>query len=290
MAKELSFVEQLCYNTTRIVTVNSKKEVHVASGFFVGFGIEGEEDKGVPILVTNRHVTEDAEKLIIWLSEKDANGDPVDKEKVEITIEDAASRFIMHPDPQVDLSIFPIAVTISNAEKATNTSLLYKTFSSSILMTDANAEELDAVEEILMIGYPNGLWDQTNNRPIFRYGITATDPKVDYEGKREFMIDCACIQGSSGSPVLLYNRGICSNKFGKETKYDVIKAKLLGVQHSIPIRNTEGKMVKVVTPTSDDKAPVIGLPINLGYIVKIQCLFDFIPILEKQLNLKIKRI
>ena len=287
MAKELSFVEQLCYNTTRIVTVNSKNEIHVASGFFVCFDLEN-SDRNVPLLVTNRHVAEDAKQLIIWMSEKDANGDPVDSNKVQITIEDASSKFIMHPNPEVDLSIYPIGQLVRDAEAATNTLFFYKTFSSDILMTDKDAEKLDAVEEILMIGYPNGLWDQKNNRPIFRYGITATDPKVDYEGKREFMIDCACIQGSSGSPVILFNKGIGSNKFGKETKYDVIIAKLLGVQHSIPIRNTEGKMIKVDTPTSDDKNPVIGLPINLGYIVKIQCLFDFVPILEKQYNLKIK--
>ena len=77
MAKELSFVEQLCYNTTRIVTVNSKNEKHVASGFFVCFDLEN-SDRNVPLLVTNRHVAEDAKQLIIWMSEKDANGDPVE--------------------------------------------------------------------------------------------------------------------------------------------------------------------------------------------------------------------
>lgn len=288
MAKEISVVEQLCYNTTRIVTANSKNETHVASGFFMAFDIEGNENQIIPILVTNRHVVRDAQMLKIWVSEKNQEGDPIDQSMVEITIMDAFSKFIMHPDPEVDLAIYPLAQLIIDAEKATNKQLYYKTFSSKLLMTDEKSSDLDAVEEILMIGYPSGLWDQKNNRPIFRYGITATDPKIDYEGKREFLIDCACIQGSSGSPVLLYNRGITSNKFGKETKYDVLVAKLLGVQHSIPIRNTQGVMVKVTTPTSDDKNPVIGLPINLGYIVKIQCIFDFVPILEKKCNLKIK--
>jgi hypothetical protein len=28
-------------------------------------------------------------------------------------------------------------------------------------------KDLNAVEEILMIGYPNGLWDEINNLPLF---------------------------------------------------------------------------------------------------------------------------
>lgn len=43
---------------------------------------------------------------------------------------------------------------------------------------------------------------------------TAIDSKVDYEGRQELNIDYACIQGSSGSPILMYNRGISSNKYG----------------------------------------------------------------------------
>lgn len=283
MTKELSFVEQLCYNTTRIETINSKGEKHVATGFFVSIPIEeeGERNRYISVLVTNRHVTEDAKQLTIWLNEKDKNGDPVDKSMVKISISDADKRFIMHPNAKIDLSIFPISSTIKTISQTLKKDIFYKTFPISFFMTDEKSEKLDAVEEVLMIGYPSGLWDRENNRPIFRYGITATDPKVDYEGRREFIIDCACIQGSSGSPVLLYNRGVSSNKYGKETKYDVIIASLLGVQYSIPIRNTEGEMIRVDTPTAEDKKPVIGLPINLGYIIKIQCLLDFIPILEK---------
>jgi len=54
-----------------------------------------------------------------------------------------------------------------------------------------------------MVGYPIGLWDEKNNYPIFRKGITATHPANDYNGKSEFMIDAACFPGSSGSPVYI---------------------------------------------------------------------------------------
>lgn len=52
-----------------------------------------------------------------------------------------------------------------------------------------------------MVGYPDGIWDEFNNQPIVRRGITATHPKNDFNGKGEFLIDAVCFPGSSGSPV-----------------------------------------------------------------------------------------
>lgn len=285
MAKELSLAEQLCYNTTRIETLNEAGEKHIATGFFMAFMIE---DGSLPLLVTNRHVANNANSMDIYLTEKDANGDPVDKTIVQIHIDNAKDNFLFHPDDNVDLAITPIIPYIKAAEKQCNKKLYYRTFTSDMLINDEKAAALDAIEEVIMIGYPNALWDGTNNRPIFRYGITATDPKVDYENRREFMIDCACIQGSSGSPVIQFYKGVYCNKFGKETCYDNVKFVLLGIQHAIPLQTAEGKMVKIETPTAvTQEIPVVGLPINLGYIVKGQCLYDFIPLLEKKQNVKI---
>lgn len=290
MTKELSIAEQLCYITTRIITMDANKSVHIATGFFVSFPVEAKDDKFVNVLVTNRHVAEDAEEMIICLNEMDGDNNPIDLSMIQITIADAKSRFIYHPDKNVDLALFLVLPTIYDAEKSLGKKLFYKSFSASSIITDEDSMELDAVEDVLMIGYPRGLWDERNNRPIIRYGITATDPKVDYCGTREFMIDCACIHGSSGSPVLLFYKGVSCNKYGKETCYDSLKAILLGIQYAIPLRETAGKIVKTNTPTAEkEDTPVIGLPINLGYIVKAQCLYDFIPLLEKECNLKLKR-
>lgn len=52
--------------------------------------------------------------------------------------------------------------------------------------------ELSAIEDIIMIGYPDGIWDSINNQPIIRRGITATQPKNNFNGKQEFLIDAAC--------------------------------------------------------------------------------------------------
>jgi hypothetical protein len=42
--------------------------------------------------------------------------------------------------------------------------------------TAADLVELSPAEEILMIGYPNGIWDDVNNMPVFRRKIAVTYP------------------------------------------------------------------------------------------------------------------
>jgi hypothetical protein len=58
-------------------------------------------------------------------------------------------------------------------------------------------------EDILMIGYPNGLWDNVNCIPYFKKGMTATHPFINYKGNEEFVMDISVYPGSSGSPVFL---------------------------------------------------------------------------------------
>jgi len=55
-----------------------------------------------------------------------------------------------------------------------------------------------------MAGYPNGVSDEVNNLPVVRKGITATPMFADYNGKPEFLIDCAIYEGSSGSPIFAH--------------------------------------------------------------------------------------
>lgn len=70
------------------------------------------------------------------------------------------------------------------------------------------------MEKIVMVGYPNGIWDQRYNFPVFRSGVAATHYRYDWNGRPEFLIDCACFPGSSGSPVLICDVGQVHTKKG----------------------------------------------------------------------------
>jgi hypothetical protein len=162
--------------------------------------------------------------------------------------------------------------------------LFYRTFGNQLIPTDEIKETLDVVEDIMMIGYPNGLWDAVNNMPIIRKGITATDPKLNYNGKKEFLIDAACFPGSSGSPIIICNKGY-SDKQGK--MYAGVKLLFLGILYAGPQLTVKGDIRIVTIPALQQKAlSVSHIPNNLGYVIKSEKIFDFISILKEKLNMQ----
>ena len=119
-----------------------------------------------------------------------------------------------------------------------------------------------------MIGYPNGLWDATNNFPLIRRGITASHPAVDFMANKvpTTVVDIACFPGSSGSPVLLHNSGMIPDKQGNMTVGT--RTVFLGVLFAGPVMNTDGRIEIRTISTRDEPVAVVRLMLNLGYIVK----------------------
>ena len=96
-------------------------------------------------------------------------------------------RWIEHPETDVDLCIMPIAPLQEEAFKSGNR-MFYVPLYKELITQPHELAELTAIEDIIMIGYPNGIWDSVNNMPIVRKGITATHPKLNYDRKHEFMV------------------------------------------------------------------------------------------------------
>ena len=69
------------------------------------------------------------------------------------------------------------------------------------LFESEELEQLEAIEEVVLIGYPAGIRDPAHLTPIARKGITATPPAWDYGGRPTFLVDASVFHGSSGSPV-----------------------------------------------------------------------------------------
>lgn len=121
-----------------------------------------------------------------------------------------------------------------------------------------------------MIGYPNGIMDNFNCKPVVRKGITATNLKLDYDGKPVFMIDAACFPSSSGSPVFLRKTGLEQETIEGGIKIGVTAAySLLGILYSGPIIELDGKIVEKDIPTVSVPVAEIKSMMNLGYVVKI---------------------
>jgi len=274
--KNLSISEQLTYCTVRIEGKTKEGNTSVGTGFFYDFNqFEG---KSIPAVVTNKHVIENIEEGGFLLNLLDANDDLDFVDHKQVIINDFENQWISHPDPNIDLCVMPIAPIVNLANTHGN-KMFYVKLENSLLPTDQELEDLTAIEEIIMVGYPAGIWDSHNNKPIIRKGITATHPSLNYEGRPEFLIDAACFPGSSGSPVFLYNMGNYTNRKGGTIIGN--RFKFLGIMYAGPQYTSTGEIEIVTIPTADKLVSKSNIPINLGNVIKSPKLLDFEPILDK---------
>jgi hypothetical protein len=228
----------------------------------------------IPVIVTNKHVVKDSTigRFHITLASED--GTPKYGSHIQIELDDFEKRWIGHPDPNVDLAV-TLCGPILNEMKETDKKPFFKSLSQTLIQSDNSLKNLNSVEEITMVGYPNGIWDSINNIPIVRRGITATPIYLDYAGKKEFVIDAACFPGSSGSPVFILNEGSFSDKnSGLIAGNRLI---FVGILYAGPQMTTQGDIIVVDVPTDQKAFSLSKLMINLGYCIKASRVVEFEP-------------
>lgn len=271
----LTLSERLTFSTVRIECQLQTGETSTGTGFFFRFLETGGQH--VPAIVTNKHVIEGAVYGRFHLNLADSNGQPLGQHE-NFTIGNFEAGWIKHPDPDVDLCILPIGEVLHTVQ-AQGKNIFFVILDKSLIPSAAELAQLTALEEIIMIGYPNGIWDAVNNKPIIRRGITATHPNLPYDGKQEFMIDAACFPGSSGSPVFLFNVGGYASREG--SMIIGTRVKLLGVLYAGPQHTATGEIGIVNISTQQRPVAISRIPNNLGIIIKSQRLFDFEEILQR---------
>lgn len=268
---ELSPSEMLAYSTIRIeCEINGGS--CTGTGFFFQFLYDPETGSHIPVVITNKHVIRGSKKGKLIFCKKDAYGNPIDKDHFQVPFENFESLWRMHPDSEVDLCAMPIGPFLNEAEKNGN-NLFYIPLDNTLIPSQEQLNNLDALEEILMIGYPNGIWDEINNQPIFRRGITATHPSKDYGGKKELMIDAACFPGSSGSPVFVFNNGSFVDKRGN-TKMGETRIILLGALYAGPQHTAKGEIIIENLPINQRPVPISRIPNNLGLVIKSERILE----------------
>ncbi|HEY9809655.1 MAG TPA: serine protease [Halomicronema sp.] len=263
--------EILMHTTVRLECELSNGGVSTGTGFFFSFRVDDQLE--VPVIVTNKHVINNSKTGAFVLTKSDTQGQPIIGETERIILDSFESLWVKHPEDNVDLAVFPIASLYRKAETG-GIRFFTPPMREDLLPNQEKLADLSGLETITMIGYPNGIWDEKNNMPIARRGITATNPKHDYNGLPIFVIDCACFPGSSGSPVLIFDQGAYLDAKGT-LNLGGGRIILLGILYAGPQHIAEGEIQTIDVPLARIPISLSRIPNNLGFVVKAHKIADF---------------
>jgi len=271
MIKPQTISEKMLYSTVRIVSNNNS----TGTGFFFNFNFD--ENKTVPVIITNKHVVNDNQKEKVEFFIHTRNGDMPDEKKLSVSF---CPQWYFHPDKDLCFCfVNPLFEKVKTKQK----DIFYISLDEKLIWNNIKLEELSAIEEVVMVGYPIGLWDQNNNLPLFRRGITSSHPAVDFNEKNIGVVDMACFPGSSGSPIFILNENGYTDKKGN-SYLGAKRIIFLGVLFAGPQMNAKGEIMVEEIPTQKKFSPSTPMMINMGYYIKAIDILIFKPIIEKEIK------
>lgn len=264
-----SLYENLIFTTVRIECLTSTNSSSIGTGCIVSYH---REEGDYYFIVTNKHVIKDAVKGILQFN-LSKNDQPDLGRKYSLIFNDFEKIWFGHNNPDIDIAIAPI-VPFLNELKKDHINIFFKAIPLIYALKQENIKEVDAIEDILIIGYPNGIYDKKNLLPIVRKGITATPANIDFEGKPIFLIDASIFPGSSGSPVFICNTGGTSKQgFDKQSKTRFI---FMGIVASVLIKQDINKIEIINIPVKDIPFVKTSQMLDLGIVFKSHCIIETI--------------
>ena len=262
-----SITKKLLFNTIRVDTVLEDG----SEGSGTAFVFSHTSGSGVhTFVVTNRHLVEGVRSGGLVFTQK-RHGQPALGERFQININDFSHAWFLHPNPDVDLAIIPLR-PLEQAARDQGAELYYHAIDSHLVPDAAALRALDAMEQVIFIGYPSGVWDQVNLMPIMRRGTTATPMELDFEGRPEFLIDAAVYPGSSGSPVFVYQPdSLRPAQSGGGKKF-----LFAGVVAAVFFREEANHLVAAPVPANNQSMVMGSEMIDLGLVIKSEAVMTVI--------------
>ena len=147
--------------------------------------IEGREI--IPDTITF-HVRKVVGKGIVW-------------EPVILDVKEIKKRLKLHTDSEVDVAIFRVDDLLREHMKPGNLYMTQSSVSEEDLPENKNISA-EVADDVVIIGYPKGFYDEKNIFPIVKSGIIATRWGMNFNDMPVFLIDAKLFPGSSGSVVV----------------------------------------------------------------------------------------
>jgi len=252
----------LLFTTVRIET---EGEDGLGSGTGFIFSYQYDKLNDTPLLITNRHVVEGKHtgRIYFLQSVDESLTAAYAKKAFQFLFTEFQEHWFFHPDPTIDLCVLPLSIWLYKALKEKNVRIFLRAIKKDLV---PNTDQLDAIEDVYMVGYPNAIMDDVNHLPIIRKGITATPWHANYKGRHEFLIDASVFPGSSGSPIFLIDQQWNS----------LNRIYFLGVLSSGYFRSETNEVVRTSIPTASRKVVNYQEMIDLGVAIKSSVVLDLV--------------
>jgi S1-C subfamily serine protease len=275
-----TLVEELLFSTIRVQASGSNGN-SVGTGFVFAYESEAIGEGPVHFMVTNEHVIRDASEGMFVLIEQDGTGNPLIGRGIGIPILQFEDAWHAHPDPAVDVAVMYLEHLMNHVPIPGEPPVLARTYVKTIgrhhIATPEQVGGLDAVEEVMFIGYPNALYDRVNLTPIVRRGSTATPLQLDYGGEPAFLIDASVFPGSSGSPVFIANFATYMNRRTGKVFVGGSRAMFLGILSYSFFIEDNGRVERRPIPTAREEIVVkTQQMIDLGFVYKASTITETI--------------
>lgn len=266
----------LVRSTVRILAgATGSQPTSIGTGFFYKV-VHPTAGIGKVLIVTNKHVVRGAEVIHFVLSSAPSAANlneqhqPVDRKDESVTWP-LAGNLYLHPDPDADLCAVDVTIPtglVMGAGKQLRCMFL----DSSWLPQAEDKKGMRDIEQVLVVGYPRGIWDEHNNMPISRVGTTATHPLARFQGKRNFLVDVAAFQGSSGSPVFSYEAPMFRQADGSYSPGT--KVQFVGVVWAVVEWSVQGTLKVVEIPSALTQVPVVSTSLSLAVALHADAIKD----------------
>ncbi len=251
-------ISEMLYKSTVFIQ-NSDYPDQNGTGFLFRFNnILGQ---AVDVIVTNKHVAEACKNYTFYFQSTVKD----ETEAIECSFQEC--EWLFHSSADLAICLLSHIVELCNSDKP---NLLIIPFTTDNIPTQDYVNNMSCIDDVLMVGYPSGVYDAANNLPMMRRGITATPYKYDFNDQPEFMIDAGMFKGSSGSPICSAQPIPDDTLLENRQHYP-----LLGIVYMVQM-----------FPIAKLNGTALTVPNGLGNAIKSRCLLDFIPELEERIKFR----